>query len=272
MSTKYTLYTSNGSETFAGICRINSVAAFDVIRINDSETANDLLDFQMSGETIPAGYVFKVPVSNTGLIDSNRETYETHEVLNGAGGTSYVSGFSGNHNSLRGLGSESRTSWKDFNCSFYVLLNGVLCDAGVWSIPVYPQEFSDNNSANFNSQSILGRSVDYQIYHGSSRNVNLTLNLHNELCDDYDYIHELVAYFESACYPGYSSGIVQAPEVCLNIGSQFKIRGILESCSVLWKAPIIDGKMVNCDVSMSIKETTGPYASYQIRSKGGRRG
>lgn len=268
MATKYTMYTTNGSETLLGVCRLSSVAAFDVIRINDSSISETLLEYQMSGDPLPAGFSFKIPVNNTGLIDSNYETYEVHETLGNIKGINFNSG--GSSFSLRE--GSSLHSQRDFNCFFHVLLNGELCDSGVWDLPVYPQEFSDNNSASFSSQSILGRSVDYQIYTGSSRTVNLTLNLHNELCRDHNYIHRLVAYFEAACYPGYEYGIVKVPEAVISIGSQFKIRGVMESCSAVWKAPVIDGKLVNCDVSMTIKETTGPYSSAQIRSLGGSRG
>lgn len=269
MVTKYTIYTANGSETLASICRQLSVAAFDVIRINEATTSQTLLRYQMSGEVLPRGFYFKAPISNTGMIETNDESYEIYESLGGLGGTEFTSGYSGVHSKMKGRSSGNQ-AWKDFNCSVYTLLNGVPGPA--WSLPVYPQEFSDNNSGNFSSQSILGRSVDYQIYQGSSRSVNFTLNLHNELSDDYGYVHDLVAYIESACYPGYSSGIVQVPEICFIIGSQFKIRGVLESCSATWKSPIIDGKLVNCDLSISIKETTGPYSNSQVKSMGGKRG
>lgn len=56
------------------------------------------------------------------------------------------------------------------------------------------------------------------------------------------------------------------------MGSQFKVRGILESCSATWKTPVIDGKMVNCDLSVSVKETSGPWSHDDIKSIGGFRG
>lgn len=271
MASKYTLHVTNGSETLAGICRSNSVAAFDIIRINDPLVSEVLLDHQSSGEPLPSGFVFKIPVSNTGLTDSNSETYEVHEVIGQIKGVTLGTRSRSNLGELVDTRGGPTHTERNFNCFFHVLLNGELCDSGIWPIPVYPQEFSDNNASNFSSQSILGRSVDYQIYTGSSRSVNLTLNLHDELCSDRDYIHKLVAYFEAACYPGYEFGIVKVPEAVITIGNQFKIRGIMESCSAVWKAPMIDGKLVNCDVSLSIKETTGPYSSFQIRSLGGAR-
>lgn len=274
MITKYTLYTSNGSENLVSICRNNSTTAFEVVRINNDFVSSEglsIADYQITGDNLPSGSVIRLPYNNTGSIEENSDFYETHEMIEGLAGTENTAGFSSGHKMISRLGSDKRSqSWKDFNCTVWVYLDGTAGPA--WSLPVYPQEFSDSNSANFSSQSVLGRSVDYQIYQGSSRSVSFTLNFHNELCEDYDYIHELVSYIESACYPGYNSGIVQAPEICFTIGRQFKIRGVLESCSAVWRSPIIDNKLVNCDLSVSIKETTGPYSSHQIRSSGGKRG
>lgn len=157
-----------------------------------------------------------------------------------------------------------------FNCYMCVYCGGVL-QGSAYYLPVYPNEFSDSNSSRFSSVSIYGRSVDYQNYEGSDRSSSFTLQLHEELCSDYNYIHKLVSKFESACYPKYTNGVVYPPEVAISIGKHFYIRGVLESVGASWKAPIIDGKLVNCDLSISIKETSGPYSNSDIISKGGLR-
>lgn len=159
---------------------------------------------------------------------------------------------------------------RKFNCYFYTLVGGSA--QVVYYLPVYPNEFSDSNHAEFSSSTPLGRSVAYQNYNTSSRSCSFTLQLHEELCDDYSYIHRLVAMIQSACYPSYSTNIVKPPEICFVIGKQFKIRGILTDCSAQWKAPIIDDNLVNCDLSIGIQETTGPYSKSTIASKGGYRG
>lgn len=254
MVTKYAIYTCDGTETITAICKKCTVSIPDVIRINDFQTTKQLSRSQMMNIPLPKGFFFKLPVINTGSNEDNTDSYDTDEIV--------TPGYE--------LGSQSNLMKRpDFNCTVYVLLNG---KAGpVVPLMVYPQEFSDNNSAIFSSQSILGRSVDYQIYQGSSRNVAFTLNLHDEISTDRGELPRLVSYIQSACYPGYSSGIVQVPEVCFTIGKQFKVRGILETCGVVWKPPIIDGKMTNCDLSISVKETSGPYSSHQVRSMGGMR-
>lgn len=164
-----------------------------------------------------------------------------------------------------------------FNC--YLTIKNSEKVVAVMGLPVYPQEFSENNNGQFQSTSILGRSVDYQTYNSSSRTVSVSLTLHEELCHDrlstlksqtdtsYDYIHLLVSTIESACYPGYdSNGFVSPPSVILQIGDHFRIEGIMTSVSTSWKAPIIDGKLTNCDVSMSITEISGPYDGSKISS------
>lgn len=253
-------YISDGTKTLSAICKELSCSRDQILLAcqtkeittgqNKLEVLSDyLIRLDLSGEKIPRGVEIYIRQSNSGGLERRLTKYNAERIL-------------------RNISTES--TGKDFNCYMYVLLNGV--SRSVWDLPVYPQEFSDNNSANFSPVSLLGRSVDYQIYQGSSRDVSFTLQLHEELCSDYQYIHRLVAQIQSACYPGYSNGIVKVPEVFFSIGSQFKIRGILSSCGATWKAPIIDGHLVNCDLSLSIKETSGPYSQGDIASKGGKRG
>lgn len=253
-----TTYISNGTKTLTNICKELGCNRDMVILACQTKTYIDqngqeislsdyLINLDLKGQKIPEGVLIYIRETNSGGLETAMTKYNV----------------SRSTRKMNSLG-------KDFNCYMYTLLNGVANSA--WDIPVYPQEFSDSNSANFSSVSLLGRSVDYQIYQGSSRDVSFTLQLHEELCSDYNYIHRLVAQFESACYPGYSSGIVKVPEIFISIGNQFKIRGILTSCSANWKAPIINSQLVNCDLSISIKETTGPYTQSEVASKGGRRG
>ena len=258
----YYVYTTNGFETLTDICRNNRVSLSDVIRINSQSltvgtttmiTSDYLSKLQKSGNpVIPNGVQIRIPGSFSGGLELNESTYNIHSSFRGRVGTSRVS-----------------DTWKKFNCYMYVLLNGGKRRS--WTLPVYPQEFSDSNRPNYNAQGMLGRSVDYQIYQSSSRSVSFTLNLHEELCSNYNYIHSLVSQIESASYPGYSGGIVQVPEVCFVIGSHFKVRGIITECSATWKAPIINGKLVNCDLSIGVTETSGPFSSSDIASRGGRR-
>lgn len=293
MANFYT-YNSDGKMTLTMICNSLGCSKSDLITLNnqpykDGMTVGQYLQLSdLKGEVVESGVSFKVPVGLTGGVDtrysshknmttlittkdSSDTKYNVHKSLKSY--SDYSWSYSGDgvksHQILRNK-LEGASVRRDFNCFMYALLNGSPLES--WDLPVYPNEFSDSNGANFNPVGILGRSVDYQIYQGSSRDVSFTLQMHEELCSSYDYIHNLVAYIESACYPGYSGGIVQVPEIYFNIGNQFKIRGIITSCTANWKAPIIDGRLVNCDLSIGVKETTGPYSMSQVKSMGGRRG
>lgn len=154
-------------------------------------------------------------------------------------------------------------------CSYVKFLNGVMQGSSYTPLPVIPVEFSETNGAKFNPVPLLGRSVDYQIYQGSSREITFTLNLHAELLKDYGNLDLLtiIADLNSCCYPGYDSGnhTVKPPEIAFKIG-KFSIRGIISSISNTWKLPIINNEYQNCDLSITITETTGPYSMSQIKS------
>ena len=157
--------------------------------------------------------------------------------------------------------------------SYFILFGRNEDAVAAMYLPVFPQEFSDSNSSSFAPTSILGRSVQYQTYNSSSRTFSVSLNLHEELCDDYTYIHRLAAVLQSACYPNYSSsGSVDPVEIMLVIGSQVKIRGILNSVQENWSGPVIDDQLVHCTLSINITETTGPYEQTSISGAGSIRG
>lgn len=258
ISTEYYIYTTSGHETLPGICNTNQCKISEVIRINtqpysQTQTVGQLLtSYQVSGKILPEGLKIRVPYAITGGKDTYQKKYN---ILTDS--------------KLRQLSSSVKDSWKQFNCFVTVYRDRKLVDTKY--LPIYPNEFSDTNNANFNGVNLFGRSVDYQIYQGSSREISVTLQMHEELCSNVNYIHQLVAFIESANYPGYRGTTVEVPEIRLTVGRQFQIRGILTSCSANWKAPIIDGRLVNCDLALGIKETTGPYSMADIRSKGGYR-
>lgn len=138
-------------------------------------------------------------------------------------------------------------------------------------LPVAPEEVTDSNSAEFNSETMMGRSVSYQLYESSSREISFTLQLRADLIattegvTPEEHIYRIVSLIESCCYPNYNeSEATTPPEVAFQIIGQFFIRGVLKSCSASWSPPIINGKYVNCNLSLSVQETTGPYSTYDI--------
>lgn len=261
-----TLVVCNGKVTVKELSETYGVTREEIIYVNrlfnnSNELDGNLYDINLclqSGTPPNEGSVVFIPPKLTGGIEES--TIFKIPGVRGAYNENFTS-------QLR----PSVTGVKRFNCYFMKYANGDQVK-DVMYLPVYPQEFSDTNSAQFTAEPVLGRSVDYQIYNGSSRSVSFTLQLHEEIVNgDYDYIHRLVSEIESANYPEYASGKVKPPEIAFNIGSHFSIRGILESCSANWKAPIVDGRMVNCDLSLGIKETTGPYKMSKIAQFKGRR-
>lgn len=140
-------------------------------------------------------------------------------------------------------------------------------------LPVIPQEVSDQNSAEFSRETMMGRSVSYQLYESSSREVSFTLQLRADLVSEAtrgsgtDHIYRVVSLIESCCYPNYeNNNNPKPPEVAFQIADQFFIRGVLTSCSATWSTPIINGKYVNCNLSLGVVETTGPYGTLDIQS------
>lgn len=154
----------------------------------------------------------------------------------------------------------------------YVILYERNSPIGSMYLPVFPDEVTDSNGVNFSPTNILGRSVSYQTYSSSSRDVNFSLELHEEIVPQsypsYDYVRNLVAFIQSAEYPEYASGQVNPYEIEFVIGTHIKIRGILKNCGATWKKPLIDGKLVHCVLNISVTETTGPYSSSEIRNVG----
>ena len=291
----FIIYESDGTKTLSDICKEYNVEVTSVLNNNGQSVTLSLLEshpekygkymctksllseYSLSNSKLPVGLEVRVPSLSTGGTSALEGL--TYDVAEGTSideliaervklrtSTYNVDALPSNYTTV------GNKTFKDFDCCFWLYRDGVRL-LNTYYLPVFPQEFSDSNSAVFSAQSMLGRSVDYQVYNSSSRSVSFTLQFHEELVpDNLDYVHEIVARIESACYPEYSNSVVQPPEIEFQIGSHFRIRGILESCSAAWKAPIIDGKLVNCDLSVCVRETSGPYKMSEIAAMKGYRG
>lgn len=238
-------------------------------------TARDIFTGEKGNIYLPHNVEIEVPVKQSGDI-------ETVSDVNAVDTTSAAS---------RLLSSQRVFTWKSsgirqartmrvptviskYVSTSYFILFGRNNDAiAAMYLPVFPQEFNDTNTAHFSPTNILGRSVQYQTYNSSSRTLSFSLKLHEELCDDYNYIHRLAAVLQSACYPNYAqNGSVDPVEILLVIGAQVKIRGILNSTNESWSSPIIDDKLVSCTIALNITETTGPYSQSSVAYAGSIRG
>lgn len=149
--------------------------------------------------------------------------------------------------------------------------------------PCYPESVSDQNSASYTPQNILGRSEPFQYYTGSGpRTVNVSFEMHCEMCGDIDYVYKLVDNIESACYPNYGSAVA-ATKVTFHVANNITIRGIIPNVSTEYSGPILDTvqdpyssaeypRYAVVKLSFSVTEVTGSaFSSSDIASFGGRR-
>lgn len=238
--------------------RVENIAVNYNTSIRALVDANPWIEYyRLSGVALPDNSWVYIPSGTNGGLDYSPSTYYNNQTYIGS--------------KYHSVG----TNIENSQCYFIRYSDSEkLKEDAVWALPVYPIEFNDTNSASFNSTSVLGRSVSYQTYNNSSRSVSFNLTLHEELVRyNYEYVHDLVAAIESANYPEYGeNGIVKPPEVGFIIGDQFKIKGILTQCSASWQAPIIDGKLVMCTLSLGVTETTGPYSMNDVFQYKGNRG
>ena len=242
-------------------------------------TIGDYLKNLKPSDKIRGGLEIIIPIKssgNTEVIDSKKEKPGIPELpINPLGSGDGDSGGTTGGSTVVAVGMPVLTANEvDYagpkECFFSIYERGQLV-AGPRYLPIFPNEISDRNSSSYNPTSILGRSVAYQTYNGSSRSVNLTLELHEELCDDYTYVPNLVKLIESVAYPGYETGQVNPCEMELVLGNFLRIRGIVSGVSTTWKAPIIDGRLVHCIVGFDITETTGPYSRAEVARMGAMR-
>lgn len=186
-----------------------------------------------------------------------------------------------------GLYTESRSPGRN-NPDCYIIIGGIQ-----WSFPCYPQSISDNNTANYNPTTILGRSEPFQYYTSSGpRTVSVDFQMHCEMIEhngsgatgDYTYVYRLVNAIESACYPTYGSSIA-ATKVHLKVANNIRITGIISNVSTKYDGTILDmgstdnsrgpmtlPKYSMVSVSFSITEVSGtPFSQADIATKGGMR-
>lgn len=127
------------------------------------------------------------------------------------------------------------------------------------NLPVYPEEVSNSFKTNYNSVSILGRPGTISNYSNTDDvTTSFTLKLHRELStldrnvnsNIGDNIDRIVALIQAAQYP-MLNGKTSVPITCYKFGDTLLI-GKQTSCNVQWTGPLIDGKYMQCNLSISI--------------------
>ena len=124
-------------------------------------------------------------------------------------------------------------------------------------LPVIPEQVSKSLSANWESLNIPGRAASYYSYTGTSnRTVNFSIQLHNDLLENYTWVengvkfksnessgltmNKIISFLESCCYPIYESEKIIPPVVLLKIGDEIKMRGIINNVSETSQLPFRD--------------------------------
>lgn len=130
-----------------------------------------------------------------------------------------------------------------------------------------PEELSEDLSASYDQQTILGRAGSIKGYNNTSDiTLSFTLKLHDDYCKW--GIVRTVNFIKSQLYPEYDAEIV-APKTMFRCGSVFSALCVLTSVSVTWKKPYRDGHYISADVSITIETINNvpPSASEILSSE-----
>lgn len=124
------------------------------------------------------------------------------------------------------------------------------------NLPVYPDEISDNFSASWSTQQIVGRSSPISAYTGTDfRRVSFSVDLHRELLSESGNptgkMETLLRTLEKSVYPEYLSQGLMPPVATFRFGD-FYARGYVESVSFTWKKPIINNQYMVAATSISM--------------------
>lgn len=132
---------------------------------------------------------------------------------------------------------------------------------------VIPEDISDSNSAQFDDQSIRGRSTPLKGYSGSGpRSVSYSLDLHDDYCQG--GILKTVNKLKALVYPVYG-GVVTPPKCYVRLGNMVGMTAVTNSVNISWKPPYRNGVYVCATVSLEFSEVVKtPYGATDIE-KGG---
>lgn len=128
---------------------------------------------------------------------------------------------------------------------------------------ILPEDISESNQAQFDEQSIRGRSSPLRGYNTSGpRNVSYSLELHDDYCEG--GILATVNKLKALSFPTYD-GIVIPPKCYIRIGNMIGMTAVTSSVSVSWKPPFRNGVYLCASVSLDFSEVvTVPYGARDI--------
>ena len=148
-------------------------------------------------------------------------------------------------------------------------------------LPNFPENLQDTSSAQFSSNSPLGRSAPIWSYSSSGpRSVGFQFELHREMLDQVngesvgesmDTVDNLVKWIQASVLPTYasSSKMVDPPLVACRVGNEVYIKGIIQgSVNVSYSGPILyNDKYALCTIGFTVTEVD-PYDAYTVMDIG----
>ena len=125
------------------------------------------------------------------------------------------------------------------------------------TLPVVPEKVTNSIVTNYNSVGVIGRTSTTSVYNNTDDiSVSFSLNLHRELGKNANKINDIdkiISLIMAAQYVEYSGdGAIDAPIVTYTFGDTV-LHGKQISASCDWGLPIIDGRYMQCTISISLK-------------------
>jgi len=132
------------------------------------------------------------------------------------------------------------------------------------NFPCIPDSISENTSAQWSTQQIIGRASPVAAMTGTSfRSASIGMKLHRDMYSLYytdpNYIDELLANLRRAVYPKQKTqGYI--PAIVTFTSADFKIKGMLQNVDYEWQKPLIENPNGSglcyaiCDIKFSINE------------------
>lgn len=142
-------------------------------------------------------------------------------------------------------------------------------------MPCYPSSVQDGTSAEFSSETVLGRSQPYYIYsHTSGRSIVFTFDMHREMLGEsgIKLLESYIRIIEAAVYPNYS-GTVAPIRTKVKVGNSIYISGVMSDEKTTWDDRIgPDNKYDKVQVTFTVLEVSDEAFSFSdICAKGGYR-
>ena len=156
-------------------------------------------------------------------------------------------------------------------------------------IPAYPENFNDNMSVNFSSETPLARSAPIYSYSNSGpRSINVHIKMHREMMQQInygvsnakvalhdDYVDELIKQIQAAVLPTYSAAakMVDPPLVAIRFGNEIFCKGVISgSVTTTYDLPVLqNGKYAQVSIDFTMLEVD-PYDANTVARVGSFRG